>query len=190
MCAAMSAQPLAPADPPAAGEGWRVRRAGADDAERLSLVGRATFLESYTWLLPGEAVLAHCRDKHGEPFYADWLAAGPALWLAEAERGAPVGYAGLSLPDLPQAQAGDLELKRIYVLSRFHGPAGPARALMAAAVEAARALGAPRLLLGLHPQNARALAFYRRSGFRQVGERRFVVGDEVIDDDVVMALDL
>ena len=177
-------------DEPAAVAGWSVRRAGPGDAERLSLVGRATFLESYTWLLGGEDILAHCRDRHSEAFYADWLAQGPALWLAEAERGAPVGYAGLGAPDLPQARPGDLELKRIYVLSRFHGPQGPGRALMAAAVEEARRLRAPRLLLGLHPQNARALGFYRRSGFHPIGVRTFTVGDMVIDDDVVMALEL
>lgn len=169
---------------------WSVRRAGPGDAERLSLIGRATFLESYTWLLKGEDILAHCRERHAEAAYASWLQAGPALWLTEAERGAPIGYAGLAAPDLPQAGVGDLELKRIYVLSRFHGPQGPGRALMAAAVEEARRLGAPRLLLGLHPQNGRALGFYRRSGFTQVGVRTFVVGDMVIDDDVVMALEL
>ncbi len=171
-------------------DGWSVRRAGASDAERLSLVGRATFLESYTWLLKGEDILAHCRDRHSETTYADWLAAGPALWLAEAERGAPVGYAGLAAPDLPQARPGDLEVKRIYVLSRFHGRQGPGRALMAAAVDEARRLGAPRLLLGLHPQNARALGFYRSVGFRPIGERTFTVGAMTIADDVVMALEL
>lgn len=171
-------------------ETWSVRRAGEGDAERLSLIGRTTFLESYTWLLKGEDILAHCRERHAPEAYADWLARGPALWLAEAELGAPVGYAGLAAPDLPQAQEGDLELKRIYVLSRFHGAEGPGRALMYAAVEEARRLGAPRLLLGLHPQNARALGFYRRQGFRQIGVRTFVVGDMVIDDDLVMAREL
>ncbi len=184
----MAADPLPAADPSDAG--WTVRRAGPADAERLSLVGRATFLESYTWLLPGDDVLAHCRERHAEAAYAAWLAQGPALWLAEAARGAPVGYAGLAAPDLPQARPGDLELKRIYVLSRFHGAAGPARALMTAAVDEARRLRAPRLLLGLHPRNARALAFYRRSGFAPVGVRTFTVGATVVADDVVMALEL
>ena len=172
-------------------EAWTLRRAQAGDAERLSLVGRATFLESYTWLLAGEDILAHCRDRHSSAYYQAWLAErDAALWLAEAEHGAPVGYAGLSTPDLPQARVGDLELKRIYVLSRFHGPAGPGRGLMAAAVAEARARGAGRLLLGLHPQNARALGFYRSSGFVPVGERVFTVGAMTIADDVVMALEL
>ena len=183
-----AASPPPPAEP--AHQAWTVRRAGPPDAERLSLVGRATFLESYTWLLNGDDILAHCRERHSPESYAAWLEGGHALWLAEAGRGAPIGYAGLSAPDLPQAQPGDLELKRIYVLSRFHGADGPARSLMAAAVEEARRLGAPRLLLGLHPQNARALSFYHRSGFREVGVRTFTVGDMVIDDDVVMALEL
>lgn len=187
----MPFDPLTAAPPrSAADEPWTVRRAAAEDAERLSLVGRATFLESYTWALPGDDILAHCRERHAEAYYADWLAAGPALWLAEVAGGAPVGYSGLAAPDLPQAAPGDLELKRIYVLSRFHGPAGPARALMEAAAAEARRLGAPRLLVGLHPRNARAQAFYRRSGFAPIGARVFTVGATVVPDDVVMALEL
>ena len=60
---------------------WSVRRAGATDAERLSLIGRAAFLESYTWLLRGEDILAHCRERHSEAAYADCcVPARPCGW--------------------------------------------------------------------------------------------------------------
>jgi ribosomal protein S18 acetylase RimI-like enzyme len=53
---------------------------------------------------------------------------------------------------------------------------------MSAAVEAARAAGAPRLLLGVYGGNARALAFYARQGFTEAGTRRFQVGANLYDD--------
>ena len=47
---------------------------------------------------------------------------------------------------------------------------------MAAAVEAARAAGARTLWLGVWERNARAIAFYRKSGFDEVGTQTFVLG--------------
>src|SRR3546814_4633931 len=64
-------------------------------------------------------------------------------------------------------------LKRIYSLSRFHG-SGLGAALMREAVAAAE--GHRRLLLGVYARNERALAFYRKQGFVDIGTRRFNVG--------------
>ena len=168
---------------------WSLRRAAPGDAEALALVGAATFLETYAGEMPGADIVAHCAARHGAALYAEWLDRGWATWLAEAPQGAPLGYAVLAEPDIPQRGPGDLELKRIYVLSRLHG-SGAGQALFGAALEEARARGAPRLLLGAYARNHRALAFYRRCGFREVGSRSFTVGGVTFDDDVVMALDL
>ena len=169
--------------------GWTVRRAGPEDADALALVGAASFLDGFADILPGADIVAHCAARNSPQAYRTWLAAGPALWLGETATGAPVGYAGLSQPDLPQARAGDVELKRIYALSRFHG-SGLGRALMETAVGEARALGAQRLLLGVYPGNHRAIAFYRRTGFAVIGARAFTVGATTIPDDLVFALEL
>lgn len=174
-------------------DGVRIRRCGREDAERLALVGAATFLETFAGVIHGDDILAHCASQHTAQRYAAWLAddASHALWLAEAQPGqAPIGFAMLSPPDLPSVatHADDLELKRIYLLHRFLG-GGHGAALMRVAVEQARARGAGRLLLGVYAKNERALAFYERQGFRSVGERRFRVGDNDYED-VILALDL
>ncbi|MGJ7901868.1 N-acetyltransferase family protein [Lysobacter sp. 1R34A] len=174
------------------GEAARIRRAGADDAGALALVGAATFLETFAGILHGRDIVEHCRRQHAHAVYADWLGdASAALWLAETEQGAaPVGYAVLTPPKLPLPDLGehDLELKRIYLLSRFHG-GGVGRGLMRQAVAEARTRGARRLLLGVYAGNARALAFYARNGFEQVGERRFQVGGNTYGD-AILALGL
>jgi len=93
-----------------------------------------------------------------------------------------VGYAVVTAPDLPvPTDAGDLELKRIYVLHRMQG-AGLGGRLMACAVAGAAQAGARRLLLGVNAGNEPAIAFYARQGFRQAGVRSFRVGQGVYDD--------
>jgi ribosomal protein S18 acetylase RimI-like enzyme len=161
-----------------------IRECGPADAAALALVGQATFLESYADVLPGADILAHAEQEHGRERYAGWLGKpGHRLWLAEmAEGAAPVGYAMLSPPDLPvPTDRYDLELKRIYLLHRFHGTGVGAR-LMTAAVEAARAQGARRLLLGVYGDNHKAMSFYGRQGFTRAGERKFQVGANLYDD--------
>jgi GNAT superfamily N-acetyltransferase len=162
----------------------RIRACEPSDARALSLVGKATFLESYVGALPVADILDHCTHEHAEARYADWLGKpGYGLWIAEAVEGAaPVGYAVLSPPDLPTpTDAHDVELKRIYLLHRFHGSGVGAR-LMAAALDAARAQGARRMLLGVWGENKKAMSFYGRHGFTVAGERKFQVGANVYDD--------
>jgi ribosomal protein S18 acetylase RimI-like enzyme len=168
-----------------------IRPCGPEDALALSTVASATFLETYAGIIDGGDILAHCRTQHAVEAYARWLAdTATPLLLAVVDPGAcPVGYAMLSPPDLPVLTGeGDVELKRIYVLHRFHGD-GVGLALLNAAVDSARAAGARRMLLGAYGGNDRAIAFYRRNGFTQIGTRVFHVGDNDYDD-VVLARDL
>ncbi len=98
-------------------------------------------------------------------------------------KGAPVGYALVTPPaELPvPLQPGDLELKRIYLLSRFHGT-GVGMHLMKQAEAFARERGAGRLMLGVYGENHRAIAFYRRQGFTEAGTRTFHIGKGTYHD--------
>ena len=60
---------------------------------------------------------------------------------------------------------------------------------MDAAVEAAAARGARTLWLGVWERNARAIAFYAKCGFADVGAQPFTLGADV-QTDRVMALAL
>lgn len=184
MPAAMTAPaPAAPAqaDPHAAR--WCIRPAGAGDSAALALVGAATFLETYAGWVDGQAIVDYCPVGHSAEAYRGLLADGAQAWLAAADPGgAPIGYALICRPDLEAAAEGDWELRRIYVLSRFQG-AGIADALMAAALSGAA--GQNRLLLGVKEDNHRALRFYRRHGFTEIGTRQFNVGDKTYGDFVL-----
>lgn len=162
------------------------------DVEALALVAAATFLEAFAGMLPGPAIIQHCARHHTSASYTRYLTQEKVhIWLAVTQPGdAPVGYSMLTPPDLPlqDLQPADVELKRIYLFSRFQGT-GVGQQLLDVAIERARAMRAPRLLLGVHAGNARALRFYQRNGFREVGVRTFTVGTLVCDD-FVLARDL
>ncbi len=157
------------------------------DAPALALVAAATMLEAFAGLIPGHALIAHCSTKHIASVYSSLLDhPRTRAWLAEVPPGgAPVGYSILTVPDFPPglAEEGDLELRRIYLFSRFHG-GGTSRRMMDLAIDHARVQGAKRLLLGVHPENWRAIAFYRKSGFAQIGSRKFQVGTSIFEDPV------
>ncbi len=162
---------------------WHLRSATLEDADRLARIGAATFLETFAGILDRQAIIDHIARAHSAAAYREHLVGAASAWLGEAAGGVPVGYALLGETDLPgsAADGSDVELKRIYVLSRFHG-SGLGNALMQAAVDDAVRRGAARLLLGVFAGNARAQAFYRRQGFSEIARRLFRVGDRDYDD--------
>lgn len=154
----------------------------------LSLIGGATFLETFGESIDAANLLAHAQGPHGVAYYEALLAdtAETRCWLAELPvTDAPVGYQVLTISDLPQARLGDIELKRIYLFSRFHG-GGLARRMVDLAAEAALAMGKSRMLLGVYGENHRAIAFYRKAGFEMIGDRAFAVGKQTFRDKVMM----
>lgn len=169
-----------------------IRRCTPGDEAALALVGQATFLETFAGILGGNDILAHCAKAHTVELYRTWLAdPSHALWIAEVNPGnAPIGYMVLTPPQLPiPTTAGDVELKRIYLLGKFQG-AGVGNRLVAAAITHAASVPANRLLLGVYGQNHSAIAFYESAGFSKIGTRKFKVGGNDYDDDIMgMPLD-
>jgi ribosomal protein S18 acetylase RimI-like enzyme len=161
-----------------------VRHAAVGDAAALSLVAGATLLDTFAGILSGRDLVAHCARHNTPDKFAAWIE-DPAsvVTLAEtANGGAPLGYSVLTAPDLPiEVAPGDIELRRIYMLSRLHG-SGLGAELMERALADARAMGKARVLLGVYGGNARARAFYERQGFAIAGDRRFLVGETWHDD--------
>jgi len=144
-------------------------------------------LETYADKIGGADLVTHCGRRHSAAFYAAWLQdTANTIWIAQTPTKTAIGYLVLTPPTLPAPQPDprDLEIQRIYVLSRFHA-AGVGHRLMTMAIEAARARAARQLVLGVMKKNERALAFYRRQGFAEIGTRIFQVGAATFDDYVL-----
>ncbi|MCV7423231.1 GNAT family N-acetyltransferase [Mycobacterium yunnanensis] len=78
-----------------------------------------------------------------------------------------------------------IELSKMYVLQEAHG-AGVSAALMTAALDASRALGAACVWLGVNQENQRAQRFYAKHGFQVSGTKTFRLGGRVEDDYVMV----
>jgi len=76
------------------------------------------------------------------------------------------------------------EVWRFYVDRPWHGQ-GLAPALMSAALDAARELGGRSVWLSVWEHNARAIAFYSKFAFADVGAKDFWVGEDRQTDRVM-----
>jgi GNAT superfamily N-acetyltransferase len=95
---------------------------------------------------------------------------------AQVHRGAPPACVGA---------ADAVELQRFYVDRSAHGR-GVAQRLMHAVRASARELGARHLWLGVWERNPRAIAFYARCGYVDVGHKTFDVGGDRQTDRVML----
>jgi ribosomal protein S18 acetylase RimI-like enzyme len=106
--------------------------------------------------------------------------------LADLE-GTLVGYAQVRHSTPPDCATGEdvVELWRFYVDRPWQG-SGVAQLLMPAALSAARELGGRQIWLSVWEQNPRAIAFYFKCGFEDVGTADFWVGSERQKDRVLL----
>ena len=153
------------------------------DADALAALGSATFLTSFAFDHPGEALVSYLQDQHSIAFYRDALANPEVhILIGKTPLGAPVGYAMITPPGHPQlCSAGDIELKRIYLLGPWLG-GGNGQDLMAHVIAHARLRSAKRIILAVYENNVRAQEFYQRKGFNRIGETIFMVGDVQFND--------
>jgi ribosomal protein S18 acetylase RimI-like enzyme len=156
-----------------------IRRAGPADAKALADLAEATFRATFAATNEARNMDLHCRDNYGEALQAAELAdPGITTFVAE-DRGRLIGYAQVRDGLAPGCVAADRpgEIMRLYVAADWHGQ-GIAPALMAACLAEIAARGADVAWLGVWERNPRAIAFYRKWGFAEVGAHTFVVGDD------------
>ncbi len=169
---------------------FTIRRAVPADAAALGAMGERSFRETFDDV-PETELVPWLERTFGPAALAPQLAPAGDTEIAVAEdAGRIVGFIKLTPLTLPPfaPDAAPLELKQLYVLKGWQG-AGVADALTRWLIDRARGRGADALYLSVYEHNARAIAFYRRYAFRQVGTHPFVIGAHV-DIDPVMRADL
>lgn len=170
---------------------WTVRSAGADDADRLARFGAAIFTATFGHNYPAPDLAGFLARAYAPAKVAAEIARTECrMDVVTGPGGAVLGYAFSGPLELPVAdpEPGAWEMKRIYLDPVLQGR-GVAAVLMDRCRAAAGAAGAPALYLGVWSQNPRALAFYRRLGFRDAGRYVFHVGT-VEDDEIILRLAL
>ncbi len=149
-----------------------IRYATMDDAALLAELGEQTFRDTFAADNTPENLAAYIQSAFGPAIQAAELADSSACFLiAECDEQA-AGYARLRWKD-----AHTVELQRIYTLNRWIGR-GVGGALIAACLKEAEARGFETIWLGVWERNPRAIAFYKKWGFEQVGTHVFTLGDD------------
>ena len=163
-----------------------VRVATVEDAERVSDFAARSFSETFAadntpedmaMYLEGTFTPERLRCELGDP--------GQIVLLLEAGA-AVIAYAHLTWTPAAKGVTGEapVELARFYVDRAWHGR-GVAQRLMRHVLDAAARDGAGTLWLGVWERNPRAIAFYRKHGFVDVGSHSFVLGRDVQTDRIM-----
>jgi ribosomal protein S18 acetylase RimI-like enzyme len=138
-----------------------IRDAVPDDAEAISHVRVEGWRESYAHILSARFLAALDASAQVER-WRDFIASGRNIVVAEVH-GDVRGFA-ISGPARTENSPHDLELQAIYQLASMHG-SGSGQALLDASI------GNQPAYLWVAELNPRAIALYRRNGFRADGER-------------------
>jgi GNAT superfamily N-acetyltransferase len=163
-----------------------IRPALPADAALIAELGVRTFRDTFADANRPEDLAAFLAKAYGvEQQSAELADPRVGYYIGEVD-GRPAGFAMLKrgAADPCVAGADPIELVRLYVDRGALG-AGLGSALMGACIAAAVHGGHRTLWLGVWEHNHRALAFYRRWGFVDVGSHVFVLGSDPQTDRVL-----
>lgn len=157
--------------------------ANKDDARIIALLGRVTFNETFGHLFQEQNDLLNYNDQ---TFSVSKITSSLGkkrniYWLALADE-LPVGYAKLKLnSSTPFLNAGQVcQLQKIYVLSDFLS-LRIGLSLQQALIEESEKRGFEYIWLSVLKDNERAVRFYIKNGFKEIGDHNFSIGNEDFD---------
>ena len=162
------------------------RYATADDIDMLVHLCADTFRETYGPHCPAAEVERHIADHFTREHIEAEVMDSEAVMLIAMLADEPVGYA-LLLPESTTpcvTGPGPVQLARIYLSADSIGK-GRGAALMNACLDEARRLRGGTIWLSLWDQNHRAMKFYERCGFTNVGTKPFTFGGTKYVDPVM-----
>ncbi len=153
-----------------------IRTATPADAGRLTRFARRTFHETFAAENTPEDMHAYLSDAFTMSRQLAEIEDAQMTTLLAERDAALVGYAQLRVCEPPECvpDRTAIELVRFYVDGAWHG-IGYAQTLMGA-VERAAAAQARTIWLGVWERNPRAIRFYLKCGFLDVGSHVFELG--------------
>jgi len=164
-----------------------IRRARGDDAMKLSVIAEQTFRDTFSRVNKPEDMDLHCRNTFGAAIQAKEIASPDRVTLLYEQGTRLVGFAQLRWGKVPTCVVADApgEIQRLYVVGDAQGK-GAAHEIMDACIHEMVRHGSDVVWLGVWARNPRAIAFYRKFAFREVGEHLFPLGTDR-QRDIVMS---
>ena len=160
-----------------------VRPASHKDILLLAELGAATFRLTFAQDNTPEDMEAYLTQNFTEEKLEQEVSGPLAVFLIAELSGKPLGYAKLNMGDPDACVTGPkpAELVRLYVVPESIGQGIGAR-LMKEAITTATNRGFETLWLGVWEHNLRAIGFYRKWGFEEVGSHIFQLGSDAQTD--------
>jgi GNAT superfamily N-acetyltransferase len=129
---------------------------------------------------------AHIAHPDSEVFVVRSAPDGPIIGYSLVHHRPPADPGVAAVVTEPSS-----EISKVYVAPGHHAhrtgvAASASRALMAAAIDSARAHGSTVAWLGCNEENARALRFYEKSGFIRAGTKTFDLNGTIEHDYVLV----
>jgi len=160
-----------------------IRPGTPDDNVMLAALGERTFYDSFAGDNTSEDMAAYLAASFSPDIQAGKLADPNNIFLIAEIEQAPAGYALLHLGPPPPVVGGacPIEIVRFYSDKPWIGR-GVGPALMSACLDLAGEKGCDVIWLDVWEENPRAIAFYRKWGFKVVGTQTFQLGGDLQHD--------
>lgn len=157
-----------------------IRAATAADAALLAEMGARAFTQAFGEQNTPENLKAYLGASFSPQVQASELAQAGSVFLIAESEGTLAGYARLLVGSKETCITGSrpVELVRFYALQEWIGK-GLGGQLMQACIDTARSRGGDVLWLGVWEKNARAIKFYQKWGFVEVGRHPFKLGTDL-----------
>lgn len=164
-----------------------IRRGVENDAAALAELAARTFRETFAADNRPEDIALHLSRSFGISQQRTELLDHRITTLLVEVDAQLAGYAQLRRSVVPDCVTGEvpIELWRFYIAQPWQGR-GVAQALMRRVEAEAHRQGARTIWLGVWERNARALAFYQKNHFVDVGSHVFTVGEDAQTDRILV----
>lgn len=164
-----------------------IRFAIPSDARSLAELAERTFRDTFSEANTNEDMMLHCKTSYGEPIQAGEISDPALVTLVCEEQDGLIAFAQLRWGKAPGSISGDRpgEIRRLYVAADWHGKE-IAQELMKACLSQFEKENTGTIWLGVWERNPRAISFYKKFGFSEVGEHIFQLGADR-QRDIVMA---
>lgn len=156
-----------------------IRYANSHDAAMLAEMGAKTFYDTFAKDNTPENMKLHLKNSFSPEIQLNELAQVDNIFLIVEEKNKSIGYAQLIVNSKEEFLKGKspLEIRRIYASREYIGK-GVGKELMNASLTEAQKRGCDCVWLGVWEKNPRAIDFYKKWGFIEVGTHVFTLGDD------------
>lgn len=167
-----------------------IRYGNTSDANRLAQLGAQTFYDTFSNDNLEEDIRLHLEATYSPDIQLSELDDPNVIYIVAEVDSELVGYAKLHLNSRVDSVQNEktIEIERIYSAKEYIGK-GVGKELMQSCINEARQRECDSIWLGVWEKNPRAIAFYKKWGFRDVGEHIFMLGKDP-QRDIIMKLDL